>query len=117
MPRISDDDLKALRVKHTRGLVVLSACNEKDEVVHDFVFKKPDRAAFARYRAAVRVALHSGGGSGEEEIDLARALCVWPEDKALFDELREDAPSLVHSFGVELSNEADAGLSLKRDPR
>lgn len=118
MPRISDDDLKALRAKHSRGLVVLNVLNEDGESVHDFVFKKIDRTAYAQYRAANKHAMASGGGSGEEEQQLARQLLVWPDDnKAAFDELRESAPAVATNFGAELLVDATAGFSVDRDPR
>ena len=56
-------------------------------------------------------------GTGEEEQQLARSLLVWPEDKAVFDALRDDAPAVVTAFGLELLADADAGFSVDRDPR
>lgn len=115
---ITDDDLKALRAKHPRGVVVLNVLTEAGDVARQFAFKKIDRTAYAQHRAAAKMAIASGGGSGEEEATLARALCVWPDDaRASFDALREEAPAVAVAFGQELLADADAGFSVARDPR
>jgi hypothetical protein len=121
MPMITDDELKALRVANPRGVVVLNATPTDDEDVatgepEQFAFKKIDRAAYAKYRASVRIALASGGGTGEEEQQLARDLVVWPGREA-FDALRDRAPSVAHTFGVLLAEDASASLTVTRDPR
>jgi len=121
MPKITDEDLQSLRAKHPRGVVVLNATPTNDEDVatgepEQFAFKKIDRAAYAKYRASVRMAMASGGGSGEEETALARELVVWP-DREAFDAMRERAPSVTHTFGVLLADDASASITVTRDPR
>lgn len=122
MQKINDEELKSLRAKHPRGVVVLNATPMNEEgnaptgEPEQFVFKKIDRAAYAKYRASVRMAMASGGGSGEEETALARELVVWPGHEA-FDALRERAPSVVHTFGVLLADDASASIAVTRDPR
>ena len=122
MPKIEDDELKALRAAHPRGVVVLNATpmNEDGDAPtgesEQFAFRKIDRAAYAKYRASVRMAMASGGGSGEEETALARDLVIWPGREA-FDALRERAPSVAHTFGVFLADDASAGITVTRDPR
>lgn len=122
MPKITDEELKDLRAKHPRGVVVLNATpmNEDGDAPtgepEQFAFKKIDRAAYAKYRASVRMAMASGGGSGEEETALARELVIWP-DREAFDALRERAPSVVHTFGVLLADDASASITVTRDPR
>lgn len=115
--KITDEELKTLRAKHPRGVVVLNVLTEAGDIASQFAFKKIDRAAYAQHRANNKFALASGGGSGEEEQALARSLLVWPEDKAAFDALREDAPAVVTGFGQELLSDASAGLAVARDPR
>ena len=117
MQKITDEELKAVRAKSGRGVVVLGVKNEDGVTVGDFAFKKIDRAAYAQYRASVRLAANTGGGTGEEEQQLARSLMVWPEDKSVFDALREDAPAVATSLGAELLADADSGFSVSRDPR
>ncbi len=123
MPKITDEELKDLRAKHPRGVVVLNATPMDDDDVatgepEQFAFKKIDRAAYARYRASVRMAMASGGGSGEEETALARELFLWPgTEREAFDALRERAPSVVHTFGVLLADDASASITVTRDPR
>lgn len=114
---ITDDELKSLRAKHPRGVIVLNVLTEAGDIARQFAFRKIDRAAYAQHRAAAKMALASGGGSGEEEATLARSLLLWPEDKAAFDALREEAPAVAVAFGQELLADADAGLSVARDPR
>lgn len=121
MPKIDDDELKALRVANPRGVVVLNATPTDDngDVIGEpeqYAFKRIDRAAYAKYRAAVRMAMASGGGTGEEETNLARELVLWPGREA-FDALRERAPSVVHTFGVLLADDASASITVTRDPR
>lgn len=121
MPKITDEELAALRAKHPRGVVVLNATPTDDDgdatgEPEQFAFKKIDRAAYAKYRASVRIALASGGGTGEEEMNLARDLVVWP-DRDAFDAMRERAPTVAHTFGVLLSDDGSAGLAVTRDPR
>lgn len=121
MAKITDEELAALRAKNPRGVVVLSATPTSDDgdetgEPEQFAFKKIDRAAYAKYRASVRLALASGGGSGEEEMSLARDLVLWP-DREAFDALRERAPTVAHTFGVLLSDDGSAGLAVSRDPR
>lgn len=117
MQKITDEELAALRAKNTRGIVVLSVRNDDGDVAGQFAFKKIDRSAYAQFRANNKFALAHGGGTGEEEQQLARSLLVWPEDKREFDALREDAPAVVTGFGQELLSDADAGFSVTRDPR
>ena len=62
------------------------------------------------------MAVASGGGSGEEETALARELVIWPGREA-FDALRERAPSVTHTFGVLLADDASASITVTRDPR
>lgn len=118
MSKITDDELKSLRAKHPRGVIVLNAEPEEggEEGVRQFAFRKIDRASYARYRAETKAAVASGGGSGEEEASLARSLIVFP-DVAAFDQLREDAPHVAAQFGQELLTDASAGLLVTRDPR
>lgn len=121
MPKITDEELAALRIKHPRGVVVLNATPTDDDgdatgEPEQFAFRKIDRAAYAKYRASVRMAMASGGGSGEEETALARELVIWP-DRDAFDALRERAPSVAHTFGVFLADDASAGITVTRDPR
>lgn len=121
MPKINDEDLATLRAKHPRGVVVLNATPTNDEgsptgEPEQFVFKVIDRAAYAKYRSAVRMAMASGGGSGEEESALARELVLWP-DREAFDAMRERAPSVAHTFGVFLADDASASMTVTRDPR
>ncbi len=116
--KITDEELKTLRAKHPRGVIVLNALTEDGDIASQFAFKKIDRAAYAQYRANNRFAAATGGGTGEEEQLLARGLLVWPDDnKAAFDALREDAPAVVTGFGQELLTDASAGLVVTRDPR
>lgn len=115
--KITDEELKALRAKHPRGVVVLSTTTEDGDIASQFAFRKIDRSAYAQYRAANKAAIATGGGTGEEETTLARSLLVWPEDKAAFDALREEAPAVVAAFGSDLLSDADAGLAVTRDPR
>ncbi len=117
MQKITDEELAAVRAKNTRGVVVLNVVNDDGVVVGQFAFKKIDRGSFAQFRANNKFALAHGGGTGEEEQQLARSLLVWPEDKAAFDALREEAPAVVTGFGQELLSDADAGFSVTRDPR
>lgn len=117
MQKITDEELAALRAKNTRGIIVLNVQNDDGDVVGQFAFKKIDRGAYAQYRASNKFAMAHGGGTGEEEQQLARGLLVWPEDKAVFDALREDAPAVVTGFGNELLTDASAGFSVDRDPR
>ena len=114
--KITDEELAALRAKNTRGVVVLNVQNDDGETVQQFAFKKIDRGAYAQYRANNKFAMASGGGTGEEEQQLARSLLVWP-DVTAFDQLREAAPAVVTGFGQELLLDASAGLSVTRDPR
>lgn len=119
MPKITDDELKTLRAKHPRGVIVLSAEPEMLDAITEprqFAFRRPDRNGYAQYRAATKVALVSGGGSGEEETSLARAHCVWPSVEA-FDELRDEAPHIAAMMGDAVAAEASAGMVLTRDPR
>lgn len=116
--KITDEELATLRAKNTRGVVVLNVLNAEGAIVRQFAFKKIDRAGYAQHRAVSKQAMAMGGGSGEEEATVARSLLVWPDDdKKSFDALREEAPAVVIAFGQELLNEADAGLSVTRDPR
>lgn len=117
MQKITDEELKSLRAKHPRGIVVLNVTTESGEVAGQFAFKKIDRGAYAQYRASNKSAIAMGGGTGEEEQQLARGLLVWPEDKTAFDALREDAPAVVAAFGNDLLSDADAGFAVARDPR
>lgn len=114
--KITDEELATLRAKNTRAVVVLNVLNDEGEVVRQFAFKKIDRAGFAQFRANNKFAVASGGGTGEEEQQLARSLLVWP-DVTAFDQLREAAPAVVTGFGQELLLDASAGLSVTRDPR
>jgi len=115
--KITDEELVALRAKHPRGVIVLNVLTDAGDIARQFAFKKIDRATYAQHRAASKQALAMGGGSGEEEATVARQLLVWPEDKAAFDALRDDAPAVVIAFGQELLSDADAGFSVARDPR
>lgn len=115
--KITDEELKTLRAKHPRGVVVLNALTEDGDIASQFAFKKIDRAAYAQWRANNRFAVASGGGTGEEEQQLARSLLVWPEDKTAFEALREEAPAIITGFGQELLTDASAGLAVTRDPR
>lgn len=117
MQKINDDELKTLRAKHPRGVIVLNVLTEDGDVAGQFAFRKIDRASYAQYRSANKAAIATGGGTGEEEMQLARSLLVFPEDKAAFDALREDAPAVVSAFGSELASDADAGFAVSRDPR
>lgn len=119
--KITDDELKALRAKHPRGVIVLSvepedAPEPDGDGVRQFAFRKIDRVTYARYRAETKHGVASGGGTGEEEAQLARSLLVHP-DVAAFDQLREDAPGIAAQFGQELLTDASAGLLVARDPR
>lgn len=114
--RITDEQLAALRAANPRGVIVLKATPEEGGESRDFAFRKIDRATFAKHRAAQKAALAAGGGTGEEEMAVARELLLWPE-KAVFDALREDAPGVCHTFGLELLSDAAAGLVVDRDPR
>ena len=117
MQKINDDELKTLRAKHPRGLVILNVLPEDGSGgERDFVFRKIDRATYARYRSEQKQGAMTGGGTGEEEQVLARSLLVWP-DASAFDQLREDAPGVVTAFGQELLADASAGLLVNRDPR
>lgn len=117
MSKITDDELKALRAKHPRGVIVLNAEPEEgEEGARQFAFRKIDRTSYARYRAETKAGVAAGGGTGEEEAALARSLLVFP-DVATFDQLREDAPGVVAAFGGELLADASAGLLVTRDPR
>ena len=116
MQKITDEELKSLRAKHPRGVVVLNVTAEGGEVAGQFAFKKIGRVDYAQFRSATKQGSMRGGGTGEEEQQLARSLLVWP-DKAVFDALREDAPAVVTAFGLELLADADAGFSVDRDPR
>lgn len=117
MSKITDDELKALRAKHPRGVIVLNAEPEEgEEGARQFAFRKVDRATYARYRAETKTAVASGGGTGEEEASVARSLLVFP-DVATFDQLREDAPHIAATFGQDLLTDASAGLLVTRDPR
>jgi hypothetical protein len=117
MQKITDEELAAVRAKNTRGVVVLNVVNDDGAVVGQFAFKKIGRVEYAQFRSATKQGSMRGGGTGEEEQQLARSLLVWPEDKAAFDALREDAPAVVTGFGQELLSDADAGFSVTRDPR
>lgn len=117
MQTINDEELKSLRAKHPRGVVVLNVTTESGEVAGQFAFKKIGRVEYAQFRSATKQGSMRGGGTGEEEQQLARSLLVWPEDKAVFDALRDDAPAVVTAFGLELLADADAGFSVDRDPR
>lgn len=114
--KITNEELAALRAKNTRGVVVLNVLNDDGETVQQFAFKKIDRAAYAQYRANNKFAMASGGGTGEEEQQLARSLLVWP-DTAAFDQLREASPAIATGFGQELLTDASSGLAVTRDPR
>jgi hypothetical protein len=53
MPKITDEELAALRIKHPRGVVVLNATPTDDDgdatgEPEQFAFKKIDRAAYAK---------------------------------------------------------------------
>ena len=116
MQKINDEELKSLRAKHPRGVVVLNVTTESGEVAGQFAFKKIGRVEYAQFRSATKQGSMRSGGTGEEEQQLARSLLVWP-DTAAFDQLREASPAIATGFGQELLTDASAGLLVARDPR
>lgn len=121
MGRITDEELKALREKHPRGVKVFETVpedeSESEEAQHvdEFVFRKIDRATHTKHRALVKRALAQGTG-GDEPALLARELLVWPKVEE-FDALRDRAPAIAEEFGYRLIGDADAGLVVREGKR
>jgi hypothetical protein len=119
MAKITDEELKALREKHPRGVKVLEAVPEdapEGAPGDEFVFRKIDRAAHTKYRAMSKRGLAQGSG-GDEPALLARELLIWPKEVAEFDQLRERAPGIAEEMGYALLADADAGLTVREGKR
>lgn len=118
MARLKNAELEALRSKHPGLRLFTAAADAQDvdavgedkEPLHgdDYAFRPCRKAEYTAHK----VMLAEGGSTAARAHELtARSLCVYPGPEAI-DQLAENAPAVLDGIGIELLEDARAGMKI-----